>query len=40
LETITKVCKTGQLGDGKAVVLPVEDALRIRTGERGEKAIV
>lgn len=40
LGAITKVCKTGQLGDGKAVVLPVEDALRIRTGERGAKAIV
>ncbi len=40
LATITKVCKTGKLGDGKAVVLAMEDAMRIRTGERGEKAIV
>lgn len=39
-ETITRVCKTGQMGDGKAVILPVEDALRIRTGERKIKAIV
>jgi len=39
-EAITKVCKTGGLGDGKAVVLPLEDALRIRTGDRGENAII
>jgi len=39
-ETISRVCKTGQMGDGKAVILPVEDALRIRTGERKIKAIV
>jgi nitrogen regulatory protein P-II 1 len=40
LDIITRVCKTGGLGDGKAVILPLEDALRIRTGERKEKAIV
>lgn len=43
LERITKVimdvAKTGEIGDGKIFVYPVEDVLRIRTGERGEKAI-
>lgn len=32
-------CHTGRIGDGKIFVLPVGDAMRIRTGERGEGAI-
>lgn len=39
INTISDVCKTGQLGDGKIVVFDVEDMLRIRTGERGEVAV-
>ena len=39
LETICKVCFTGAHGDGKIFVLPVEEAVRIRTGERGHKAL-
>ena len=31
--------ETGQIGDGKIFVLPMEDCVRIRTGERGGKAI-
>jgi nitrogen regulatory protein P-II 2 len=31
--------ETGQIGDGKIFVIPLEDAVRIRTGERGEAAI-
>ncbi|MDP4092100.1 MAG: P-II family nitrogen regulator [Bacillota bacterium] len=31
--------RTGAIGDGKIFVYPIEDAVRIRTGERGEKAI-
>src|SRR5208282_5568017 len=31
--------ETGQIGDGKIFVLPLEDAIRIRTGERGGQAI-
>jgi len=31
--------RTGRIGDGKIFVLPVDDALRIRTGERGPAAI-
>ena len=34
-----KACHTGRIGDGKIFVLPMEDAVRIRTGERGADAI-
>ena len=39
IEAITEICRTGNPGDGKIFVLPVEDAVRIRTGERKEKAL-
>jgi nitrogen regulatory protein P-II 1 len=39
VETIMATARTGRIGDGKLFVLPVEDAVRIRTGERGEGAI-
>ncbi len=39
VEAIEKSAKTGRIGDGKIFVLPVEEVLRIRTGERGEEAI-
>ena len=39
LEAIEKTAKTGRIGDGKIFVTNVEEALRIRTGERGEDAI-
>ena len=39
VETITKAAKTGRIGDGKIFVLPVEEVVRIRTGERGEGAL-
>ena len=39
IELIVKAAKTGKIGDGKVFVFPVEDALRIRTEERGDKAI-
>ena len=32
-------CQTGKIGDGKIFVLPVEEAVRIRTGEHGEAAV-
>ena len=38
-ETIISTAKTGRIGDGKLFVLPVDDAVRIRTGERGESAL-
>jgi len=39
VETIVKAAKTGKIGDGKIFVLPVEDAIRIRTEEKGDKAV-
>ena len=39
VEALTKACQTGRIGDGKIFVSPVEDAIRIRTAERGETAI-
>lgn len=39
IEVIRKVAYTGQVGDGKIFVLPVEDAIRIRTNESGDAAL-
>jgi nitrogen regulatory protein P-II 1 len=39
IETIETTAKTGRIGDGKIFVIPVEEVIRIRTGERGEAAI-
>ena len=39
IETIETSAKTGRIGDGKIFILPVEEVIRIRTGERGEAAI-
>jgi len=39
IETIETAAKTGRIGDGKIFVSPVEEVIRIRTGERGEAAI-
>ncbi len=39
VETIIKASNTGKIGDGKIFVLPVEEAIRVRTGERGKDAI-
>jgi nitrogen regulatory protein P-II 1 len=36
---IEATARTGRIGDGKIFVSPVEDVIRIRTGERGEQAI-
>lgn len=38
-ETILKVCSTGKIGDGKIFVYPVEEIIRISTGERGDAAL-
>ena len=40
IEAVVKAAKTGQIGDGKIFVLPVEEAIRIRTGDTGEDALV
>jgi len=39
VETIMQTAKTGRIGDGKLFILPLEDAIRIRTGEKGGDAI-
>ena len=39
VEAIAKAAKTGKIGDGKIFVLAVEEAVRIRTDERGEEAL-
>ena len=39
---VSKVCdaiKTGEVGDGKIFISPIEDVVRVRTGERGEAAL-
>jgi nitrogen regulatory protein P-II 1 len=38
-ETIAQTAKTGRIGDGKIFIFSVDDAVRIRTGERGSAAI-
>src|SRR5262245_43061780 len=38
-KTVEDAARSGQIGDGKIFILPVEEALRIRTGERGPSAI-
>jgi nitrogen regulatory protein PII len=39
IEAISKAAKTGKIGDGKIFVLPIEDAIRIRTDEHGDIAL-
>ena len=39
VEAITSASRTGKIGDGKIFVTPIEEAVRIRTGERGEEAV-
>lgn len=39
MEAIAAAAQTGSIGDGKVFVLPLEDCLRVRTGERGEEAL-
>ncbi len=39
VEVIQQAAKTGRIGDGKIFITPVDDAIRVRTGERGTDAI-
>jgi nitrogen regulatory protein P-II 1 len=39
VETIQASAKTGRIGDGKIFILPCEEVIRIRTGEKGDDAI-
>ena len=40
ISIIVKTCRTGELGDGKIAILPMDDVIRIRTGTRNEEAIL
>ncbi len=39
VEVISRAARTGKIGDGKIFILPVEEAMRIRTGETGKDAL-
>ena len=39
IDAIAKAAKTGKIGDGKIFVIPVEEAVRIRTDERGDESL-
>ncbi len=39
IEAVEKAASTGKIGDGKIFVSPIEEVVRIRTGERGEDAL-
>ena len=39
VQAIIKAAQTGEIGDGRIFIIPIEDAIRIRTGERGDVAL-
>lgn len=39
LSAITRIARTGEMGDGKIFIIPVDDAVRIRTGDSGRNAV-
>jgi len=39
VDVVIRTAQTGRIGDGKIFVLPLEDVIRVRTGERGEIAL-
>lgn len=39
IDAICAAARTGQVGDGKLAIFPIEDCVRVRTGERGDQAI-
>ena len=39
VDTIAEAAKTGKIGDGKIFIIPVEEVIRIRTGEKGSEAL-
>ena len=39
IDAIVRASRTGNIGDGKIFVIPVEEAIRVRTGERGDVAV-
>lgn len=39
IDTVSQTARTGEIGDGKIFVIPIDQAVRIRTGEKGEDAV-
>ena len=39
IDAIVNASQTGKIGDGKIFIIPIEEAVRIRTGEKGEEAL-
>ena len=39
VDAIVSAAQTGKIGDGKVFIIPIEEAIRIRTGEKGEVAL-
>ena len=39
IQAVREAARTGEIGDGKIFILPLEDSMRIRTGERGEDSL-
>lgn len=39
IQTICETCHSGKIGDGKIIIYPIEDVIRIRTFERGQAAV-
>jgi len=39
IDEIIKICQTGEIGDGKIFTSPISNAIRIRTGEKGDNAV-
>jgi nitrogen regulatory protein P-II 1 len=39
VDAVIRVCRRNEIGDGKIAILPVEDVIRVRTGERSAEAI-
>ena len=39
VQTIIESARTGNIGDGKIFIIPIEEVIRVRTGERGEAAV-
>ena len=40
VDAIVRTCRTGALGDGKIAIFPIDDLIRIRTGERKDAAVL
>lgn len=39
IQTLIRAARTGEIGDGKVFVIPIEESIRVRTGDRGEDSL-